>query len=171
MPTSTYTPIYTTTLGSAQSSVTLNSFSGYTDLVVVCSVTANSTADWLTLRFNSDTGTNYSVTTLQGTSSNAAVSQRQSSVDKITLPGFTNTMGSTVPSTNIFNVQNYSNSTTYKTVLSRGGTFDNSTTAAVGAVVGLWRSTSAVTSMSLFMYSGNSFKAGSTFTLYGIKAA
>lgn len=171
MPTSTYTPIYSTTLGSAQSSVTLNSFSGYTDLIVVCSVTANSTADWLTLRFNSDTGTNYSVTTLQGTSANAVASQRQSSVDKITLPGFTNTMGSTVPSTNIFNVQNYSNSTTYKTVLSRGGTFDNSTTAAVGAVVGLWRSTSAVTSMSLFMYSGNSFKAGSTFTIYGILAA
>jgi hypothetical protein len=35
---STYTPIATTTLGSAQADVTFNSFSGYTDLVLVANV-------------------------------------------------------------------------------------------------------------------------------------
>ena len=34
----TYEPIYTTTLGSNQTSITLNSFGGYTDLRIVCNV-------------------------------------------------------------------------------------------------------------------------------------
>jgi hypothetical protein len=64
-------------------------------------------------------------------------------------------------------IQNYSNSTTYKTAITRG----NASTAAQ-AVVNLWRNTAAITSLSIGIGAGsNAYVAGSTFTLYGIAAA
>ena len=160
MPTSTYTPIYTTTLGSAQSSVTLNSFSGYTDLILIASGTVG-TDGAVRFQFNGDTGSNYSSTLLYGNGSSA-----------ISVRGSNETTGSggrlgTVVSTSILQFMNYSNSTTYKTVISRG----NSSNAIVATQVSLWRSTSAITSILVKPESAANFDAGSTFTLYGIKAA
>jgi hypothetical protein len=65
---------------------------------------------------------------------------------------------------------NYSNSTTYKTVLGRS----NRASSDTAADVGLWRSTSAITRIDLAMggsFPTNNFASGSTFTLYGIAAA
>ena len=63
---STYTPIATTTLSSAQSSVTFSSLGSYTDIILVYAGTGTST-DTQGIRFqvNGDTGTNYSNTTLR----------------------------------------------------------------------------------------------------------
>jgi hypothetical protein len=60
---------------------------------------------------------------------------------------------------------NYANTSTYKTVLTRSNKYDR-----VGAIVGLWRSTAAINSITLTAYS-NTYAIGSTFTLYGIAAA
>jgi hypothetical protein len=68
---------------------------------------------------------------------------------------------------NILHINNYSNSTTYKTVLARG----NAATNLVEAFVGLWRNTNAITSISIICQNSKNFGSGSTFTLYGIKAA
>jgi len=69
---STYTPIATTTLGSAASSVTFSSISGaYTDLVLVGAGTLASNL-YLNVKFNNDTGSNYSRTELYGDGSSAA---------------------------------------------------------------------------------------------------
>jgi hypothetical protein len=62
---------------------------------------------------------------------------------------------------------NYSNTTTYKTWLSRSGASDRATEA----LVGLWRSTSAITTIALSIDAGATYSTGSTFTLYGIAAA
>lgn len=165
---STYSTIATTTLGSAQTSVTFGSFSGYTDLF--CSYSTRSTgvvADVM-LQFNGDTGTNYSVTILHGNGS-AAGSYRQSSANEL-LIDFQGSAGTTsgVFNTGLLNIMNYSNTTTYKTILNRAGRAASGT----DAVVGLWRNTSAITSMAFKLGgSGNQFAAGSTFTLYGITAA
>lgn len=165
---STYTPIATTTLGSAAASYTFSSIpSTYTDLVLVTS--ANTTNTGFTeayYRFNSDTGSNYSRVGLFGNGS--SVGSFISSGITQGLYTYLNgtTIGSNVYSFNSLNIQNYSNSTTYKTTLCR--------TASIGdsaiAVVNLWRSTSAITSIFLAPTSG-SFNTGSTFTLYGIAAA
>jgi hypothetical protein len=62
---------------------------------------------------------------------------------------------------------NYANTTTYKTAISRGSESVN----GVMAIVVLWRKTpEAITSILLKPSTGN-FDIGSTFTLYGIKAA
>ena len=158
---STYTPIATTTLGSAASSVTFSSISGsYTDLRIVYATTASGDAGNY-LRFNSDSGSNYSRTNLYGNGSSAG-SDRQSNVTGIYGPF---TMSSAITS-NTIDIMNYSNSTTYKTCLVRAGAANNSTLATVG----LWRSTSAITSI-LITCDGANFVSGSTFTLYGVKSA
>jgi hypothetical protein len=60
---------------------------------------------------------------------------------------------------------NYSNTTTYKTIIARGSGASNE----VKAQVNLWRSTSAITSITVYAGGGN-FNSGASFTLYGIKS-
>jgi hypothetical protein len=162
----TYTPIYTTTLGSAQSSVSFSSFGGYTDLILVANfATSLNLAYGTYIQINGDGGSNYSVTTLKGNSS-SATSTRQSSTTGIRfmLPSSTSSSFSNMV---ILNFMNYTNSTTFKTVLAR----NNNANAVTEASVGLWRNTNAITS---FIYGGDGgqdFSSGSTFTLYGILAA
>jgi len=165
---STYTPIATTTLGSAQASYTFSSIpSIYTDLVLIGNFGIAS-SQYPYIRFNGDSGSNYSTTDLYGTGT-SATSSRESSGTKIWVS--LDIPSSTGIETNcIINVQNYSNSTTYKTALSRDNAAANGTTATVG----LWRNTNAITSLTIGGFgSGTTWNlaAGSTFTLYGIAAA
>jgi len=157
----TYEPIATTTLSSAAASVTFSSISGsYTDLVLVSNWTV-STQNNLLMTFNSDTGSNYSETVLLGDGS-SATSSRQTSATSIRV-GFAGSASSKV--INIINIQNYSNATTYKTTVYRWNSEEY-----VSARVGLWRNTSAITSIVLTASTGN-IASGSTFSLYGIKSA
>ena len=159
MPT-TYEPIATTTLGSATSSVTFSSISGsYTDLVVIINGTSSAGGE-LRYRLNGNTGSNYSFTQLYGDGTSAG-SARDSNRTTGRL-GSTRTTGNV----QIGYFQNYSNSTTNKTVLSRESTAGS----IVQAFVGLWRQTSAITSIEFLTETGT-FSSGMTFTLYGIAAA
>jgi hypothetical protein len=67
----------------------------------------------------------------------------------------------------IVNFMNYSNTTTYKTFLSKAR---NATNYGVNDQAGLWRNTAAISSMVITNASGT-FNTGSTFNLYGITAA
>lgn len=168
----TYDSIATTTLGSAQSSVTFSSISGsYTDLVLVVAATGDraSNVDSLAIRLNSDTGSNYSYTYLAGETSSGAISGRASNQTNIWCGNFTSNNVDN-PSPIIIQIQNYSNTTTYKTTLSRGNPIAGGY-SATNANVGLWRSTAAITSVTVRSETGNNFRSGSTFTLYGVKAA
>ncbi len=160
----TYTPIATTTLGSAASSVTFSSISGaYTDLVLITSATlASGGGANLWCRFNGDSGANYSTTYIAG-SGTAASSSRDTSATE----GWCGRLSSSNITTSIASFQNYSNATTYKTSISRG----NDTSGLVIGYVSLWRNTAAITSIVLTNSSAVNFNSGSTFTLYGIKAA
>jgi len=157
----TYTPIATTTLGSAAASYTFSSIpSTYTDLVVVFNGSTTS-GNLVKVQFNGDTtDSNYSSTLMWGTGS-AAQSSRYSVGWTFVIPDAGSAMQNV-----LVNVNNYSNATTYKTYLARA----NQPGASVTAAVGLWRNTAAITSLTLAV-SGNQFTSGSTFTLYGIKAA
>jgi hypothetical protein len=154
----TYDKIATTTLGSSATSTTFSSIpSTYTDLVVVFQGTGVS-GDTLYYQFNNDTGTNYSDTYLFGDGNTG--SGRHTNISGIFGAGV-----NTSQCMQIINIMNYSNTTTNKTTLLRGNA--NGIGAAV-AFAGLWRSTSAITSIKLSLNSN--FAAGSTFTIYGIKA-
>lgn len=159
----TYEPIYTTTLGSNQTSVTLNSFGGYTDLVLVVAGNSSAAGAAYTLQFNGDTSSNYSQTYLYGSGSGSGASGRGSNGTEMNI-------GNTDQSNNqttIINIMNYTNTTTYKTVISKGGG------ATIGAIsyVGLWRKTpEAITSIRLGVNTGT-INTNSVVSLYGIKAA
>ena len=158
---STYTPIATNTLSSGQNTVTFSSIaSSYTDLVLVFSGSSAS-GQALLVRVNGDTGSNYSETALYGTGTSAA-SYRDSSVAFAEVGGVWNSQNIT-----IINFMNYSNTSTYKTFLAR----NNDAGFRTQATVCLWRSTSAINSISIFPNSSVNFNSGSTFTLYGILAA
>jgi hypothetical protein len=142
---------------------------GYTDLVLIVNMQSSYTGDsgnGARLQFNNDTGTNYSDTNLRGSGS-SALSYRLSNSNYIQAGLLPSSGGGTPANTlgaGIINIQNYSNTTTFKTVMSR----TNSVYAVVEASVGLWRSTSAITSIKYF--GDGDILAGSTFSLYGIRA-
>jgi hypothetical protein len=160
----TYTPIATQTLGSAAATVTFSSIAGtYTDLLLISNnKLAGGTTAGFWLQFNSDTASNYSDTYFYGDGTTAA-SGRASNQTKM----FIGNTNATDFNTQTVSIQNYSNSTTYKTALGRAAVPANYTIAYVG----LWRSTSAITSIVIGNDAAQNFAIGSTFTLYGIKAA
>ena len=158
----TYEPIATTTASGSVSSITFSSISGtYTDLVIVANGSNGNADNSYLIRFNSDTGANYSYTGLDGNGSSAT-----SFRDSNTSEGAAGTIG-TSNTTTIINVFNYSNTTTYKTWVARG----NNASARTRAFVGMWRNTSAITSVTLTNNAASNFTNTTTFTLYGIKAA
>jgi hypothetical protein len=160
---STYEKIDTTTLGTAVASVTLSTIPAtYTDLVLVING-GFSALDQLNLQFNSDTTSNYSFTFLRGDGS-SATSSRGSSQTEIAIGNLT----TGIDSVNITQIQNYANTTTFKTILNRS----NYAAGRAQATVGLWRkSPEAITAIKVFKNGAGTFNVGSTFTLYGIKAA
>ena len=160
----TYEPIATNTLNSAAANVTFSSISGsYTDLIIVCNAKGTSSQS-VRMQFNSDTATNYSSTQLSATTGDGLVnSARFTNVDEIRIGYYQSGLSTTDFLPCIIQIQNYSNSTTYKTALGRSAQQSVET-------VGLWRSTSAITAVKLYPASGN-FESGSTFTIYGIAAA
>lgn len=160
---STYEPIATTEISSSVSSYTFSSISNtYTDLILIVS-NLDSGGGRTRLRLNGDTGTNYSRTNLSGNGSSAA-SYRGSNENQIDMSVIAGT-SSTNPATLIIQINNYANTTTNKTVLSRYSLASGATEATVG----LWRNTSAISSITYFTQ-GN-LLSGTTLTLYGIKAA
>ena len=159
----TYEPIATATLTNATTlTVTFSSIPAtYTDLVAVIAGTHTSALTGFSCDFNNvTTGATYSSTNLIGNGS-AASSGRTTSADNF----FFGLLG-TAQSNTIIQIMNYANTTTYKTALSRLNDAGNT----VRAYVGLWRNTSAINRIDFTMGS-NYFGNGTTFTIYGIKAA
>jgi hypothetical protein len=161
MATQTYDPIASITLGAASSSVTFSAIpQTYTDLVIVA-FTDQTASSPSYVQFNGDTGTNYSSTNLTGDGATATSGRVSTSATGI---AFATTSANDQIS--VLNIMNYSNTTTNKTLLLRR----NDAAAQTSLVVGLWRSTAAITSIRLFSNS-STFTSNSTFNLYGIKAA
>ena len=164
----TYTPIATTTLGSSASNVTFSSISSaYTDLILVTEAKSDRsgvTYETVVVTLNTDTGSNYSFTRLYGDGT-SATSDNSSNATSVfgSCGGNSSTLGD---ANCIYQFNNYSNTTTYKSVLVRANRTD-----ATFLSVNLWRSTSAINSIKLTPAVGTNFLTGSTFTLYGIAAA
>ena len=162
--TGTYTLIASNTLSSAAATVTFSSIPAtYIDLVLVINYGVTSNLYAPRIRFNSDTGANYSDTIVSGNGT-TATSERHS--------GATSISGSSTGVTNILlqnvstlSVMDYSNTTTYKTLTGRNSAPGNE----ASAFVGLWRNTSAINSITILVGAGD-LMSGSTFKLYGIEA-
>jgi hypothetical protein len=165
----TYEPIATITLGSATSSVTLSSISSaYTDLRVVYTGTTSNNGNTVWMRFNGDSGTTYSYTTLYGNGTTAAAVTTADRTFAILGDAYATGTSTTFPQLATADIFSYSGSTN-KTVLTTASASKNGT-GGVQRNVNLWRNTSAINAIE-FQCSGFNFSIGTTITIYGIKAA
>ena len=165
----TYEPIATTTLGSNSGTVTFSSIpQTYTDLIIISDFRTVGTPTFFgcTYKLNGDAGANYSSTYILGNGSSAS-SSRSTLYAGFAFESYSATSNQVA----ITNFQNYSNSNTYKTAISRSSGAGSS--ELVGAWVSLWRSTAAITSITLYSTDLGAvpFASGNVFTLYGIKSA
>ena len=168
----TYTQIASTTLGAQAATVVFSSIPAtYTDLILVMQPSANIDDENIGLRFNGDTGANYSYTRLGANNSAGSYSSnRVTSFTRINTTEATGTSTSLGKLLIVANIMNYANSTTYKNAIARsnqqGGTYNG-----VELFSGLWRNTAAITSVTVMQGSSRVFQPGSTFNLYGVTAA
>ena len=169
--TNTYTPIATYTAPSAQANYTFSSIPAtYTDLVLIINGGESVNTAGTYIRFNGDTAANYSYTTMNGTGSTTNTG-RDVNGTFISIDGgvgFSTTMSA---STLIMNIMNYSNTTTNKIFIQKHGNVPNGSYPGANALVGQWRNTAAISTILLYISGATTWSTGTTFTLYGIKAA
>lgn len=167
---STYTPIATTTLGSATGTVTFSSLGSYTDLIIEVAGLTNIPENPY-MRFNSDSGTNYSFLGMRGRSdSGSPGATNASNQNAILINLYTAFLASTQSKVSI-SIPNYYNSTTFKTTICSAITAPGDGTFSGNELsVGMWRSTAPITSISLIT-PGTNWSVGTTFTLFGVTAA
>jgi hypothetical protein len=121
----------------------------------------------LSVRFNGDTGANYTRHRLTG-SGTAAAAAGNASQNQIT------TLGSAgMPSTaniyavTIIDVLDYANTSKYKTARMLSGQ-DSNGSGGVDFTSGAWMNTAAVTSLTIYANASN-YPTAASFALYGIK--
>jgi hypothetical protein len=165
--TATYSLIQSTVLTGNQTSVAFSSIPAtFTDLILVINA-KNDTLTNTEIRFNGDTATNYSITYLSGNGTSAS-SGRETSNSYGSIDSLAYMTTGDFSYSNIIQIMDYANTTTFKTYLARV----NSAANGVDAIVGLWRKTpEAINSFSILTTTGTrNFATGSTFKLYGIQA-
>ena len=163
----TYEPIATSTLGSAASSITFSSIPGtYTDLRLVLVAFGAGGNAWPGVRFNNDTGTNYSGTILrgQGVSASSAYDPSANKIDLI----YDGVAGTTIPA--LFEVDIFSYTSSVNKTLLAASSGDRNGAGQVARLVGLWRNTAVINRIDLIANNWN-FGANTTATLYGILKA
>ena len=171
----TYTLINSNVLSSSAASITFSSIPAtYTDLVLRVSARADAATPTVYLNFNGDTsasGTLYSHTYIRGNGS-TVTSSRASSNTTVEIFGGNNQ--STYTANTFSNLEIYIpsyTSTTSKPIGIATVAEDNNTAANfVNATAGLYRNSTALSSILIASASGN-FVSGSSFYLYGISNA
>lgn len=164
----TYEPIATTTLGSAAATIDFTSIpSTFTDLTLIVVFKGASGSVTCYARANADSGSNYSVTNLEGNGSSAG------SYSTSGANGFFGNWSQSAGTTNSHFVKmdifSYAGST-FKTALAEASADENGS-GGLERNVSLWRSTAAINQLTVRSANSGSFAIGTTATLYGIKNA
>jgi len=177
-----YESIATVTVGAGgSSSIAFTSIAGtYKHLQIRGILQTNRSGyvvDLTKVQFNSDTGANYSSHNLFGgynTTPNVTANANTSS-NQMQFNSINSGVGASIFSGLIMDILDYADTNKYKTVRNLQG-FDVNGTAGTGSLGGTigfssgsWRSTSAVTSVSISMIDGTLFNQYSTLALYGVK--
>ena len=168
----TYEPIASTTLGTAATTVTLSAIpQTFTDLILVTRYRSTGGGSELYMWPNGDSASNetkFSRTFLYGNGSSAA-SGRQNPGNNGGYAGSIGWATNAGTNTSIVQMMSYTNPNVFKTSLVNLDIVQSA--GFVSRQVNLYMSTSAVSSLLFGLYPGQSFEVGTTFSLYGIKAA
>lgn len=167
-------PIFATTVTSTAAVITFSNIpSTYKHLQIRgISRGTSGSYDQIYMRFNSDTGNNYSAHAMYGDGSSTGAFG-SANVNQFSIAANT---GSTQPAstfgTMIIDILDYSSTTKYKTTRAISGANGNTTQGYAWFASGSWRNTNAITSISfqrLLSGANNPFDQFSHFALYGIK--
>lgn len=168
--TATYEKISSTTVSSAVSSISFTSIAAtYTDLKIIGSVKLNSSGvgSELYMRFNSNSGTEYSRTVMSGGGSSATGTQN-SGQTYIRLNYVCDPTTTTFTDVYVY-IPNYTNTATVHRclgMLSRGST----SPAGIDYLVGTYHTSgAAISTITFTLEGGNNFASGCVWTIYGIK--
>ncbi len=171
-PFSSFESIATATVGSSQATVSFTSIPAtYTHLQIRAigrNTGAGVVEDDLLMKFNSDTGANYTIHYLGGNGSSTfatGVGNRSDPRGGFTVDGgsLANTFAS-----NVIDILDYSNTNKYKTTRTLTGSERN----GAGTIMlesGVWMNTAAITRIDFTTAGGSNFAQYSSFALYGIK--
>ena len=168
MPTPTYDLIaeQTVTGIAGAASITFSSIpQTYKDLVLEMSVLQSTgSSQQSRVQLNGDTGTNYSITYLDGNGSAASSGRLTSETSSAAY--YVPSTGTASPIMSVLQFMSYSSGNVYKTWLTRTAP----AAAYVSVYVHLWRSTAAITSITITTAggSGGNLLSGCTFRLSGI---
>ena len=169
--TSSYESIATATGTGSNSSITFSSIPAtYKSLQIRAISRTNQAAeiDDFAIQFNSDTGSNYVRHLLFGNGSVAEANQQTAQSRIVMGRGTGSLAAASVFGVSITDIHDYASATKNKTTCTING-YDLNGTGLIYLQSGLWLSTSAITSITLFSTSTSNFQTGSTFALYGIK--
>ena len=125
--------------------------------------------DYSNMRFNADTASNYSYHNVNGWGATVAVTGSATQTSMLSGISQCDTSLASTFGVQVTDILDYTNTNKYKTMRSLAGTDRNSATYdAVYFASGNWRSTAAITSISLTSGTAG-FTQYSHFALYGIK--
>ena len=168
IPTGSFSSIATVTVGAGgSSSITFSSIpSTYQHLQLRISGLGNTNNSGL-MRFNSDTGTNYSWHALYGTGATASATNGTSQTFMIGNGFNLGPSSSTTPFVTIIDLFDYSSTSKYKTGRMLDG-IDLNGSGSIALMSGLWMSTAAISTINIAPNTGN-YTQYSSFALYGVK--
>lgn len=166
-----YESIATVSLTGTQTNIEFTSIpSTFQHLQIRASVRANAgSIQNIIMRFNSDTGSNYSwhyIEALGSGTPTASASAPDTSMYIAQEPG--STQAADIFGTFILDILDYKDTNKFKTVRSLSGV-DLNGSGRIQFWSGNWRSTSAVSSLLLRSDASNAFAANTRIALYGIK--
>jgi hypothetical protein len=133
----------------------------YTHLFIVTltrSDNGGGSFDFILMRFNNDSGTNYDYANSAGSSTGASSAQMGVTTGATATSGAPGTLNIMIP--------NYTGTTFWKQADGFGGDARGVTNSGLSA--GTWKNTAAITRITIFPSSGTHWVAGSRATLYGL---
>ena len=162
MMTNTYVPLATITLTAPDSEIVFSSIPAtYRDLVLILQTQMVANGSDTFIRFNSDTGSNYSTVQMVGGPNGV---QSASYTTTFIVPS--NLIGEDNGRNNVrLQIMDYSATDKHKTCLLR-----NDHAIHTQAQANRWANTNAINTITVGVRGGSSFVAGSTFNLYGVAA-
>ena len=174
--TNSYASIQTFTVGSGgTASISFTSIpSTYSHLQLRLLARTNraDTNDFMTIRFNGDSGSNYAYHSLYGNGASAGANDTGTSTGTpwsgVTAGG--NATASMFGAA-VVDVLDYSATTKYKTTRLLSGTDQNGINGRIYFMSNLWQNTAAITTVTIIPTHGTLFSEYSSFALYGIRGA
>ena len=168
--TSSYESIASATGTGSSGTITFSSIpQTYASLQIRCTAQLSSTSNYAILRPNNDSSTaNFTFHSIYGDGATVTADGYITGLSgALSVYGTSSSQNASTVGTGIVDILDYASTTKNKTFRSLTG-YDNNGSGIIFMISSLWKSTSAISSLTIVAQAGN-FTTGTTFALYGIK--